>query len=537
MEQLLSYYIVFHKKLFTNESHFTEEEQKVFTYVAVNESIKKTVPDFLATKKEKLLLEWELRYYNPLYQMNRLYQNSFFFHLVRHPQLLQKKYIGFGQYDQKINADSFRNVLALLQESPNILFGSFAYPLSTCFDVLTADIWFKMIVEQMNRVYNISPQITMEDLNKQPIFLLHTFIIPTLIFKEMMEFIEIYVFRQLIMALNWDTKHVAGSLERAIGIFLAICIQTGRFEKVVQYKVEQLDEQRMFDEARPQLGGIKEDPYNPFVETFFPDIDHNMDGDKAVHLIAPALPLMSQVVETKGRKNWLVTFGNERFSDSLIRINKEAEKFGLFHRIKTYNQVDLMKSELWEKHSNFITTSKKGYGYYIWKPYFVKHTLGRMNDNDILVWVDAGCTIHPAGKHRFLQYMDMVRRSMFGIIAFELNDTHLVEKTWTKMDTVEHFKMYHPRILETKQIMATVFMIRKCEQSMKLVDEWYQSTDHLFLYNDDPSKVPNDPSFKEHRSDQSVFSLLVKKYGADIIPDETYPPREGFPLLATRIRK
>ena len=54
--------------------------------------------------------------------------------------------------------------------------------------------------------------------------------------------------------------------------------------------------------------------------------------------------------------------------------------------------------------------------------------------------------------------------------------------------------------------------------------------------------VSNDPEFIDHRHDQSLFSLLRKKYGTILIPDETWypdfrnPQVLNYPILATRIR-
>ena len=45
--------------------------------------------------------------------------------------------------------------------------------------------------------------------------------------------------------------------------------------------------------------------------------------------------------------------------------------------------------------------------------------------------------------------------------------------------------------------------------------------DHFYI-NDNPSHELNHEEFKDHRHDQSVFSLMSKKYKFYCIPDETY---------------
>ena len=54
------------------------------------------------------------------------------------------------------------------------------------------------------------------------------------------------------------------------------------------------------------------------------------------------------------------------------------------------------------------------------------------------------------------------------------------------------------------------------------------------------SIIPNDSGFIDHRHDQSLFSLLRKKYGTISIPDETYSENwsdsniKNKPIHATR---
>jgi len=52
-----------------------------------------------------------------------------------------------------------------------------------------------------------------------------------------------------------------------------------------------------------------------------------------------------------------------------------------------------------------------------------------------------------------------------------------------------------------------------CKKTRDLVNEWYSVACKYNLIDDSPSIKPNAEGFKEHRHDQSIFSLLTKKYG------------------------
>ena len=60
-----------------------------------------------------------------------------------------------------------------------------------------------------------------------------------------------------------------------------------------------------------------------------------------------------------------------------------------------------------------------------------------------------------------------MRKSPFGILTFQLQ--HELEKQYTKLDTLYHFRGHsNARICNTTQIIATVFVVRKCEHTMKI---------------------------------------------------------------------
>lgn len=158
-----------------------------------------------------------------------------------------------------------------------------------------------------------------------------------------------------------------------------------------------------------------------------------------------------------------------------------------------------------------------------------------MNENDVLVYADAGCVMNVNGKKRLYEYFDMVNNSEYGMLSFQMD---MPEKSWTKMDIFKHLDAYE--LLETGQLIATTFVIRKCEHTMKLVNKWYNTCNDYDLINDSPSKSKNDATFKENRHDQSVWSVIRKKYGSIIINDETYFVNwnDGInnPILAMRQR-
>lgn len=228
-----------------------------------------------------------------------------------------------------------------------------------------------------------------------------------------------------------------------------------------------------------------------------------------------------------------LTYGNQNYLQSLARITREAREFP-FSQVIGVTEMGLAQQfpEFWERHREFIQQSRRGAGYWIWKSFLVQQLLRDMRDGDTVCYADAGCAFNPGKLPRFREYVDSVRSGQ-PLLAFSLG---LPQKHWTKMDTA--VALGGEAFLDRAQCVGGIFLLRKCAQTVALVDEWVAACASYHLIDDSPSAIANDPGFQEHRHDQSVWTNLVYKYGFAPIPDESWPvdgPNSG-PILAARIR-
>ena len=72
-----------------------------------------------------------------------------------------------------------------------------------------------------------------------------------------------------------------------------------------------------------------------------------------------------------------------------------------------------------------------GYGNHI-----IKKHLDKINENDILIYVDAGCSINLSGQKRFNDYIKMLNTTNNGCISFQLSHT---ENMYTIQEIFKHF--------------------------------------------------------------------------------------------------
>jgi len=231
----------------------------------------------------------------------------------------------------------------------------------------------------------------------------------------------------------------------------------------------------------------------------------------------------------------LISYGDKFYSKAKIRFKKQADDFG-FKKVTIFGPENIDK-EFYNKHRQILQTPRGG-GFWFWKPYFIKQELDKLNNNDILIYLDVGCTINRFGRERFYEYIDMIEKSEYGLIGFQMKHT---EYKYTKRKIFDYLNVDpYAEIGKSGQILGGLQIIRKCPHSCKIVNEWFQACeDDDTLFND--KKSNEIPEFRDNRHDQSIQSVIKKKYGCVLIPDETFYRdwNDGidFPFLATRLRK
>jgi len=208
-----------------------------------------------------------------------------------------------------------------------------------------------------------------------------------------------------------------------------------------------------------------------------------------------------------------ISYGNENFKAARERIKKEAEQMGIFNgNIRVYSPEDL--SPEFKATVGPTLNEARGGGYWLWKPYIINDMLSKLKEDDILLFVDAGCILQPAGLPRMKEYVDMISKDSGKCMLVMSLEIEFPENNWTSSAIFEHFGVPSENARATSaQVITGMSMYRKCKESMALVAAWLKTAmEHPELFTDkfnEESKVKR-PAFTENRHDQSVFSILVK---------------------------
>lgn len=281
---------------------------------------------------------------------------------------------------------------------------------------------------------------------------------------------------------------------------------------------------------------VKEQKVNPFTRLCF-KIKESLDRQKNDNSVN-SVPTDSDITEDV----YFCSFGDSHYANSRERITFQATQFEIFKNLFIYSEHDL-DVDFRNRFKSQLKLGSKGYGYWVWKPFLILKCLEKIRDNDILLYLDIGCHLNIKGKNRFFHYLEKVRKNKLGILVTQL-DFSKPEKFWTKGDLLDFLQVrYRFDILSSPQYQGGILLIRKNNEAISIIKKWLDVFYTNFnLVDDSPSISTNIEGFIEHRNDQSVISLLLKKSKAATIPvDEVYNEDwdrlDNYPIWARRDRQ
>lgn len=239
-------------------------------------------------------------------------------------------------------------------------------------------------------------------------------------------------------------------------------------------------------------------------------------------------------------------FSDNKYPNIRIRMKHWCESSQTFESYHIWTEKELQNSALWTATKQAFVSQpqhRRGYGYWIWKPLVVLQTLSAIPVNHYLLYADGGCMLNlsPMGKARLQHYLDLIQKEKKAGLAFAISHP---EVAWTKEDTIH--AIFPELDRRSTQICSGIFIVRHIPEMISFLKIWASWVDpeHTHLLDDSPSILSNSTEFQEHRHDQSIWSLLVKKHENlfVVLPDETYSHdfphllEQGVPVLAARWR-
>lgn len=204
-------------------------------------------------------------------------------------------------------------------------------------------------------------------------------------------------------------------------------------------------------------------------------------------------------------KIYVVNYATDDFLDIQAINAKTAMIFGKATAVFSYSFNDI--NSIFINNNISVFSEKRGAGLWLWKPYILNDALAKIDYGDYLFYSDSG-VVFISNLNKVVSFQKEVGQD---IIPFVLP---LIEEQWTKGECFEELGCSDNFYRKTNQIMATYFLIKKTKLTVGFVNEYlsYSQNMKAIHYKIFDVECKNSDNFIAHREDQSIFSLLCKKY-------------------------
>jgi hypothetical protein len=208
-------------------------------------------------------------------------------------------------------------------------------------------------------------------------------------------------------------------------------------------------------------------------------------------------------------KTHLLIYGTPNYANAINSLIKSSKNFFDNHHI--FGPSDISE-DFYKKNQNILDL-KKGAGYFLWKPYIIHETLKKVNDGDIVFYVDAGNIFinDPTFIYEKLQENN-------GIILFDNRDGMQNGESAQnfiscKKDSFVLMDCDTDEYIFGKHLNASYQIYQKNNDSLLFVSEFLKFSQNIDIIVDTPNKFGDNYSgYYDHRYDQTVLSLLGIKH-------------------------
>lgn len=193
--------------------------------------------------------------------------------------------------------------------------------------------------------------------------------------------------------------------------------------------------------------------------------------------------------------------GHQNFLLEYIIENK------IYDTVCPYTREWLETTDFYSKHKSILDKDRLA-GYALWKPYIISETFKKINDGDIIVYMD--CGDYPKKNidrciQNYMQHHDQY---------FIAGNFTTINKWWTKRDCFHYMNCDEEKYWDCIQLEDGFIALRKNDFNIKLVEEWLEYCCNENIITDIPNTcgLDNLEGFKDHRHDQSILTNLQIKY-------------------------
>jgi hypothetical protein len=222
----------------------------------------------------------------------------------------------------------------------------------------------------------------------------------------------------------------------------------------------------------------------------------------------------------------LLTYATSDFEAARRGVLEQA-KGVRFSRIISAGPSEFLDSDFGQKHRD-IAESKRGSGYWLWKPYYISKTIDSLSDDEVLIYTDVGRGV----PHRFdkqpVKLAEIAQKN--GFVIGPKIPQHGPIRMWTKRDCLIGLANDQKSIANGAMIQATWSLWTKSKASRSFAKAWLDGcTDPRFLTDqENVLGKKNYSDFVDHRHDQSIMSVLACIRNENVLDMSSYGVYDYF---------
>jgi hypothetical protein len=207
-----------------------------------------------------------------------------------------------------------------------------------------------------------------------------------------------------------------------------------------------------------------------------------------------------------------------KFKFNQYVLNLTALRYGGVTEVSSWNAGRIKKEPFYEEHRR-VMDQARGAGYWLWKPYIIRHELERMHVGDYVVYSDCG------RRKRFIS------RSMAPLLERCAENRGVLpgvyipqfgpNRKWTKRDCFVLTDCDLERYWNHCQIQPSFSVWQKNDFSLSFLEQWLRYCTDTRILTDIPNAcgLPNFPDFIDHRHDQSILTNCALRQGVPGLGD------------------
>ena len=199
----------------------------------------------------------------------------------------------------------------------------------------------------------------------------------------------------------------------------------------------------------------------------------------------------------------LITFATPNYEQYRQKLhNKIMQVYPVIHLQKTEKDID----DNFIKENQNIFKHQRGYGYCLWKPYFILQELQNLQSNELLLYMDAQDSVSSTFFDVFINHMNFN-----DLFVFDIGHPHNI---WTKRDCFVLMDCDTEQYHNVTQLEAGLIGLKQSNTSKFMMQEWLKYCKNENIITDIPNicEQPNFNGFRDHRYDQSILTNLFIKH-------------------------